>query len=223
MAVEAGSASLEQDWAGCRVALHGLKAAPELNHREGLVHGSLNSETGRYEVHLDACRSGSAPARTVTVKPSNLKPARPSALVGRPGAFRASYDWREVLPEQTLPRGLEVLSSVDEHDTRPTIARIPPSWKLDVVISDGCGGAGQGYAGSQSQAPMRMDVSARTTIGEVQAALRKHLQLPDAAPVAGEGWPALIVDGTRCADPTMTVAYAQLFGAKVSCSTDAPS
>lgn len=207
----------EQDLAGCRVALHGLKGAPELNGREGIVNGSIDSATGRYEVQLEAGRGTDVPARTVSVKPANLKPARPSALCGRPGAFRASYDWREVLPDQVLPRGLEVLGSVDEHDTRPTIARIPATWKLEVAVA----AAGSGASQDGVPPPLRMDVGARTTLGEIQAALRKHLQCPDrVAAAAGEGWPALLVDGTRCADPSTTVAYAQLFGARVACCAD---
>lgn len=214
-AIASEAAVAEQDWKGCRVALHGLQSAAALNGREGTVQGSVDEASGRYEVNLDAGKGADELARTITVKPTNLKPARPTALTARPGQFRASYDWREVLPGQELPRGLEILSSIDEKDTRPPIARIPPKWKLDIAMSTGGGGDAPQPG---DQAPMRMDVGARTTIGEVQAELRKHLQCPErAASVASEGWPALFVNGTRCADPTLTVTYAQMFGAKVWC------
>lgn len=203
----------EEDLDGKRVALHGLKGAADLNYREGVVRGAIDSATGRYTVELEAVRETNAPARTVTVKPINLKPARPSALVGRPGEFRSSYDWREVLPGQTLPRGLEILSSVDENDKRPTIARIPPRWKLEVAIKTGVESSD-----TNAQAPLRMEVEARTTIGEIQEALRRHLQcLERVATTAGEGCPALFVDGERVVDPSVNVAHAQLFGKKVVC------
>lgn len=112
------------EWGGMRVELHGLKGKAELNGRVGVVHGSLNKETGRYEVHLDV-QKGEMQAHIVKVKGANLQfptPVsaagqatwRPTALCARPGNFKVSYDWREVGPGQELPRGLEVMASVDD-------------------------------------------------------------------------------------------------------------
>jgi len=129
-------------------------------------------------------------------------------MSARPGKFKASYDWREVLEGQELPRGMEVLASLGEADTL-SIARIPTRWRLEVAAP-----------ASSAAAALRMDVTGGngkgewTTVGDIQEALRAHLGRADGG---GRGWPALLVDGKRVVDPALTVVAAQLFGAKVAC------
>lgn len=62
------------------------------------------------------------------------------------------------------------------------------------------------------QTPLRLEVGPKTTIGEIQAALRRlHPALfPDAAP-------ALEFDDTTLADPALLVGRTRLFGERVSC------
>ena len=64
------------------------------------------------------------------------------------------------------------------------------------------------------QTPLRLEVGPKTTIGEIQAALRRlHPTLfPDAAPA-----PALDFDDTTLADPALLVGRTRLFGERVSC------
>ena len=133
----------QPDWSDLHVSLHSLGAA-ELNGREGLVIGAMNVQTGRYEVRLDA-RGPTQPARTCAVKGFNMRAARPTALSARPGAFKASYDWREVAEGQDLPRGLDILASLEG---LPTLARIPPRWTMEVAIT--------------SRTPLRVEVTAMT-------------------------------------------------------------
>ena len=207
--------------------LRGLVGSAALNGREGVVQGAPDPATGRVLVALEA--RGGEPARTLRVKRENAtlsaaapapapaaaalpgaaaaeRPWRPTALSARPGPFKASYDWREVMPDgQAIPPGLEVLSSLEPGV--PTVARIPAKWMLDVALGGG-------------RAPVRVEVGPRTTLGEVQAAVRaRHPELGGGA-ADGEGAPALFVDGRRLADPKETVARAQLFGAKVRCGED---
>ena len=112
---------------------------------------------------------------------------------------------------QELPRGMEVLASLGGADT-PSIARIPTRWRLEVAAP-----------ASSAAAALRMDVTGGngkgewTTVGDIQEALRAHLGRADGG---GRGWPALLVDGKRVADPALTIVAAQLFGAKVACCID---
>jgi len=152
----------EEAWSGKRVKLHGLVGAAELNGRHGLVLGPGGS-SGRWEVKLEAAGRGQE-ERTLSVKSANLAPApakvgptesatgaatgdgdtapsrrpRPTAMSARPGEFLAGYDWREVLPNQALPRGLEIIASLEGHDgggaKLPTLARIPSKWRLEVAV-----------------------------------------------------------------------------------------
>jgi len=209
------------------VVLHGLVGAAALNGREGVVKAH-DSSTGRYEVHLAGSDTG--PEKTIKVKESNLKLGteqiaavappqtskqrqRPSALKAYPGEYMAGYDWREVMPEgQTIPKGLEVIMSVGDDDL-PTLARIPPKWRLEITVE-----------GGSNCEPLRMDVGKNTTLGEIQSALLEmhpHLEATAAAAADGEGCPALHVNEKRWADPAITVARAKMFGAKVSCHSSA--
>ena len=70
----------------------------------------------------------------MSVKAANLRP-RPAAMTGRPGDFMVGYDWREVLPGQAVPRGLEILASLGEGDG-PALARIPSKWRLEVEVRE---------------------------------------------------------------------------------------
>jgi len=215
--------AVRDNWEGSAVMLTGLKGAAELNGRCGYVEGPRNMETGRWQVNLHAVDNEAQ--RTISVKDNNILAApsdkvtalpkpppgavskkRPSALTARPGQFMASYDWREVHmgpPEQSVPQGLEVMLSMNEGV--PTLARIPPSWRLEVLVKD-------------AREPFRMMVGKHTTLGEIQAKLQeKHPEL-EIVPVEGEGWPALTIDKKRLADPSLTVAKARLFGNKVVAS-----
>ena len=224
---DGGAASAPRVADGDRVVLRGLVGSAALNGREGVVQGAPDPATGRVLVALEA--RGGEPARTLRVKCENAslaaaaaapapapapalpgggaaaeRPWRPTALSARPGPFKASYDWREVMPDgQAIPPGLEVLSSLEPGV--PTVARIPAKWMLDVAVGGG-------------RAPVRLEVGPRTTLGEVRAAVRARYSDLGGAAADGEGAPALFVDGRRCsADPKETVARAQLFGAKVRC------
>ena len=142
---------------------------------------------------------------------------RPTALAARPGKFKASYDWRAVLEGQELPRGMEVLASLGG-DT-PMIARIPTKWRLEVDCGAGATALRMDVRGGNGRP---VDGGEWTTVGDVQAALRAHLGrgggAGGATERAGEGWPALLVDGRRVADSALSIVAAQLFGAKVSCA-----
>ena len=103
--------------------MHGLVGAAEMNGRTGVVVGVMDSESRRYDVHVDLLK-GEYQERVLKVKAANLKlptPVssngqetwRPTALTARPGKFRASYDWREVSHGQSLPRGMEVGATLD--------------------------------------------------------------------------------------------------------------
>ena len=61
----------EPEWPGAHVLLKGLKGKPALNGREGVVHGSMDSESGRWDVHLYA--RDSAMAEIVKVRECNME------------------------------------------------------------------------------------------------------------------------------------------------------
>lgn len=139
---------------------------------------------------------------------------RPTAFMSaRPGEYRPGYDWRAVLPGQQLPRGLEIIASLSgTEDTEPTLARIPPKWKLAVGIQ------GEGNGGAyRSVASVRIEVERMTTIGDVKAAVRR------AEPALfGEGQSPsdIIINGTPYAgSDTDTVERARAFGSDVSIRT----
>lgn len=216
MAALSSREAVGDDWTGRLVALQGLKGAMELNGREGVVHGSIDTVTSRYEVHLTA-RGQEHPARIVRVKVANLRPRRPTALSARPGAFKASYDWREVMEGQDLPRGLEVISSLDKGV--PAIARISCKWRLTVTILD------KGDGETNPIAPFRMDVwgdgtGKGTMVGQIQAALRAHFDRSNQTEEGEAGWPVLFVNGVRLEDPGLTIVTARMFGATVTCNFD---
>ena len=123
----------------------------------------------------------------------------------------ASYDWREVWRDpvtgenQPIPPGLEIIASFDDAAAggaaaSPTLARIPRSWRLSVAVAN--------------EDSFRIDVTARTTLGEIQAALLAKFPRRIARP------PPLEVDGRQWTDQTDTVARALLFGAQVRCCLD---
>ncbi|GMI14073.1 hypothetical protein TrLO_g2130 [Triparma laevis f. longispina] len=159
---------------GKKVELVNLKAAT-LNGKTGNV---LNTpiSNGRVQVKLEAV--GSEVERIVSLKIGNLKvvevvdkPAllasseekkklpRPAAMTGRPGKFKFGWDWREVLPGQDLPPGLEIMASFEEGV--PTIARIPRKWYVDVFL-----------VGNDSE-HVKVEVFRTTTVKEVVEGFRK--------------------------------------------------
>ncbi|GMI26241.1 hypothetical protein TeGR_g5500 [Tetraparma gracilis] len=142
-----------------RVRLSGLKTAA-MNGRVGLVLPQPAASADRVQVLLSETRPGLGDSKTVSLKPANLDvieddaedgsgapalaldggaaaakapPPRPAAMTGRPGPFKLGYDWREVLEGQEIPRGLEIMASLEQGV--PTIARIPGRWMLDVFLS----------------------------------------------------------------------------------------
>ena len=66
--------------AGQRVVLHGLKRAAELNGREGVLRGTADAATGRWEVRLARRGAEEEEAKAVRVKAANL---RPTAVEGQ--------------------------------------------------------------------------------------------------------------------------------------------
>jgi hypothetical protein len=162
--------------AGRKVTIQGLVSKAELNGCKGVVE-SFDKTKGRYNVKVDST------GQVLALKISNLdaQAFRPTALSARPGKYKASYDWREVMEGQELPPGMEMMCSLEEDV--PNIARIPHKWKLEVRVT--------GPDGSNSAAhdPFRMDVhgdgtGAGTSIGEIQETLRDWYR-PDKRAVTG--------------------------------------
>jgi hypothetical protein len=148
---------------------------------------------------IEPAGGNSTSTAKVTARPPR---PRPAAMCARPGKWKLDYDWREVHPtNQPLPKGLEYMISLEE--AVPTIARIPPRWKLDV------------FSEISGSSPYRMEVGGSTTVGEIQTALRSHQNVAE-----GEllGRPSLSCNQVQICDPTVTVASAKLFGFKVTCT-----
>mmetsp|Transcript_34996 Transcript_34996/g.35547 ORF Transcript_34996/g.35547 Transcript_34996/m.35547 type:complete len:245 (+) Transcript_34996:82-816(+) len=132
-------------------------------------------------------------AQPTTTTTTN-KPFRPTAMNGYPGKFKLGYDWREVLPEQAIPRGLETMISLDAGI--PTIARIPQKWRVDVFLD-------------RTQ-HVRFEVGRTTTVDEV---IQQTVELLPAA----QGVTQLTVDGiTFEGKGETTVEKAALFGKKIT-------
>jgi hypothetical protein len=94
--------------------------------------------------------------------PSHAPPAE------RATEFVASYEWRAVRVGQSVPSGLEVrLELRREGDAagRSRMARIPPTWRLQLYL-----GRRLGF--------FRMDVARHTTTRDIEAAASAHLQSP---------------------------------------------
>jgi hypothetical protein len=166
-------------------------------------------------------------SNTAAPKTKTKKLYRPKTyLTARPGEYKASYDWRAVLPGQHIPRGMEVLMALshsnsnasdgngegdnDKNDDKdePTLARIPRAWKLDVRVLQGIG---------KEYDVVRCEVERTTTMAGVlesaKAGMRgKKLGNVDTCSMV------LLVD----AEPWLggddaTVEKAMLFGTIVSC------
>lgn len=197
-----------------RVELVNLNAE-SLNGRTGTV---LTKPTpnGRVQVQLDDAQGSapkivsvkllniklleqdddvsSTPAPALTISATTTKRLRPAAMTGRPGTFKVGWDWREVLPDQNIPPGLEIMASFE--DGVPTIARIPRTWWCDVFLS-----------GDDSE-HARMEVERTTTVEEVIEGFRQKIS----AIVAG----TILVDGKEYKDNTATIEKAGFFGNKIS-------
>ena len=128
-------------------------------------------------------------------------------MTARPGDYKAGYDWRAVYPGQQLPRGLEIFASLSGKEDEPTLARIPPKWKLTVAVR----GAADDSA---AVAHVRLDVERLMTVAALKAAIA------EAEPTlfAG-GQPANVeVDGVPWSGADSdTAEKARLFGRAVSC------
>jgi hypothetical protein len=213
---------------GGRVRIGGLQSRPELNGSCGTVVSQkgerwvvelLDDATTKTQLALkeasltvvvEGCVDAAAPALAPAGEPSgesfkldlNKLKIRPTAMSARPGVFKMDYDWREVHPtNQPLPKGLDYMASLEEGV--PTIARIPRRWKLDVFFDAGA-----------DESPYRMEVGSKTTIGEIQTALRIQYKIGEGERV---GRPGLLCDGVVVSDPVATVGSAKLFGFKVTC------
>mmetsp|Transcript_51014 Transcript_51014/g.59601 ORF Transcript_51014/g.59601 Transcript_51014/m.59601 type:complete len:230 (+) Transcript_51014:121-810(+) len=204
---------------GKHVRLHSLKTVA-LNGRKGLVLPKAADNQERVQVLLAESKAGLGDSKTISLKPANLeiidgsdeedddgvavpalasqptttKPFRPTAMNGYPGEFKLGYDWREVLPEQSIQRGLEIMASLEEGI--PTIARIPRKWRVDVFLD-------------RTQ-HVRFEVGRTTTVDEV---IQKTVEL---LPVA-RGVSKLVVDGILFeGGGEATIEKAALFGKKIT-------
>lgn len=197
------------------VRLINLKAVG-MNGREGVVLPQPASTAERVQVLLSETTPALGDSRTVSLKPANLEiilgeptlalgdkndnndtkaaRPRPAAMGARPGAFKLGYDWREVLPGQDLPRGLEIMASLEEGVK--TIARIPRRWKIDVFVN--------------ADDHVRFDVTRTTTVLGVIERVKQERQIPPG------GW-ALAVDGERwCDGDSASIEKAKLFGSRIT-------
>ena len=199
---------------GDRIELFNLKTE-SMNKKKGVVESTESvPKDGRLQIKLDG------EERTISVKRANVrviaipssagllsssttdstggsskKVQRPAAMTGRPGAFRLGYDWREVLPDQILPAGLEVMASFEEGV--PTIARIPRKWKLDV------------FKHGHQEVHVRMDVERKTSIQQVVEAFAKEQKVTTEG-----GWDLLINGKIWGGSKDDTVESASLFNNK---------
>ncbi|GMH94769.1 hypothetical protein TrVE_jg11076 [Triparma verrucosa] len=201
------------------VELVNLKSV-DLNSRTGTVLSTPLSSAGRLQVKLDPVSS--EPARIISVKLGNIKlretntpvpsPAllysssssqtahvkvpRPAAMTGRSGSFKVGWDWREVLPNQDLPPGLEVMASFEEGV--PTIARIPRKWYCDVFLHD------------NDSEHAKVEVQRSTTLQEVISGFKQ--KCPDARVTD-----RILVGGTEYnSSYDDTVEKGMFFGNKIS-------
>mmetsp|Transcript_25824 Transcript_25824/g.29535 ORF Transcript_25824/g.29535 Transcript_25824/m.29535 type:complete len:223 (-) Transcript_25824:179-847(-) len=197
-----------------QVELVNLKAE-SLNGRTGTVLPKPTSN-GRVQVQLDDAQGSapkivsvrllnvkllklgdnvsSAPAPALTNSATTTKRARPASMTGRPGTYKVGWDWREVLPDQNIPPGLEIMASFE--DGVPTIARIPRKWWCDIFLSD------------NDSEHARIEVERTTTVEEVIEGFQQKIS----AIVAG----TILVDGKECKDNTATIEKAGFFGKKIS-------
>ena len=138
-------------------------------------------------------------------------------MTGRPGDFMVGYDWREVLPGQAVPRGLEILASLGSHG--PALARIPPKWRLEVEVREK--GALARLEPPPPAVRFRMDVGRATAVWGVCEALRSaHPALFEPGvnlvlEAAGEAWSS--GGSSAAATGAATVERARFFGNSVSC------
>lgn len=80
---------------------------------------------------------------------------RPGATPDRPPEFEPTYEWKDVLPGQSVPSGLEVHLALGENHR---LARIPSTWRLQL------------YLGHQFGGFFRMDVRRDTLVSDIETA-----------------------------------------------------
>ena len=93
-----------------------------------------------------------------------------SPVLGFPALpmFEPSYEWQSVPGGQSVPAGLEVqmqmqpTSSRTGHARQPVLARIPPTWRLQLWLE-------------ADEIFSRVDVGRHTTIAEIEAAVRPQV------------------------------------------------
>jgi len=116
-----------------------------------------------------------------------------------------TYEWAVLSPEDRVPPGLEVRLPVDGSGFRS--ARIPPSWRLMVVVQP-------------LNEAVRLDVLRSTSLAEVREAVATSKAAGDARRVQELLANDAILAGGVAGDGAwaMTVEQAALFGKRVSCT-----
>lgn len=156
--------------------------------------------------HLDDASCVFAVSRTLNDASAASGDAQP-ALV-------PTYEWQVVAAGQSIPSGLEVKMTLHESHSQeearlsdgagtsnpPTLARIPPVWRLQVYV-----GHGFGFA--------RQDVLRTTSIRSVEEAMRRSLVLRHGESCAPH--PQLWVGSERLA-PSETAEQVNLFARRQS-------
>ncbi|CAB9497198.1 expressed unknown protein [Seminavis robusta] len=179
-------------------------------------------------------------AQSAAAAPRQKKYRPKVYMSARPGAYKASYDWRAVLPGQPIPRGMEVImaltsSSKDgegdnraaggnnsdnnsqDDEVQPTLARIPRAWKLDVRVRLQVG------TGTSSYDMVRCEVERTTTMADVKTAvlagMRQKKLVGNDANTNTILVPVLLFvdDEPWGGTDDETVETAMLFGKQVSC------
>jgi hypothetical protein len=88
----------------------------------------------RYLVDEQPAPALAAPALAVegnaTAATSKAPPPRrrPTAMSARPGEFKLGYDWRELMPDQEVPRGCEIMASLEEVSERAFPCQTQPQY-----------------------------------------------------------------------------------------------
>lgn len=175
----------------------------------------------------DAAADAAPLALAETAAAPTNKKYRPKAyLSARPGAYKASYDWRAVLPDQPIPRGMEVLMALttsdsstnsditnNDKDDEPTLARIPRSWKLDVRVLK------EGTTSKSSYEMVRCEVERTTSMAGVTTAVLAGMRQKNVVSNDDKNITLVLFvddDPWRGGDDA-TVETAMLFGKQVSC------
>jgi hypothetical protein len=140
------------------------------------------------------------------------RPVAPFPALPSPPAFDPSYEWQEVAEGATVPAGLEVRLQLHDENAAaapPRLARIPPSWRLQVWM---------GEPRAFARVDVRRDaaiVDVEAAIAEQAAAARRHARgssiWRSAAPAADAACRAALWSGGHRMPSSATVESARLF------------